>query len=71
MQQPKAVRAAHNALVYHGGDPGPRGAYAVAMALYAAEQVGTGEAPESAHRTAIAEAQRRTKLRLSVGGRGR
>ncbi len=71
MQQPKAVRAAHNVLVYHGGDPGPRGAYAVAMALDAAQQAETSEVRESAHRAAIAEARRRTALRLSLGRRGR
>ena len=71
MASTQAVRAAQNALVYHGGDPGPRGAYAVTMALDAAEQAETGETREGAHRAAIAEARRRTALRLSVGGRGR
>ncbi len=71
MASTRAVRAARNALVYYGGDPGPRGAYAMTMALDAAEQVEAGEVPEDAHRAAIAEARRRTALRLSVGGRGR
>ena len=63
------IRAAREALIYHGGDPGPRGGFAIAMALDAAKRAEAGESRDVQAQAAIAEARRRTKLRLSVGRR--
>lgn len=66
----KAVTAAHDALIYYGGDPGPMGHYALARVLDQAVDADARDSRDSAAREAIREAQRRAALWISLRSRG-